>query len=84
MKLIIHLRLLPRLSKTGAMPLLPLHAFKVRTRIILHGKSSYQQEEDTFHQQKGLKCKGKTRKVLHVELTLGHLGNYIRSTWEVL
>jgi hypothetical protein len=68
----------------GAIPLLPLYAFKVRTRIILHGKSSYQQEEDNFHKQEGLKCKGKTSKILHFELKIDHLGNYIRNTWEVL
>jgi len=67
----------------GAIRLLALYAFMVRTGIILHGKSSYQQE-DTFHQQKGLKCRGKPSKVLHLELKLGHLGNYIRNTWEVL
>jgi hypothetical protein len=32
-----------------------------------HGKSSIQQEEDSFHQQTGLKFKEETSKVLHLE-----------------
>jgi hypothetical protein len=54
-----------------------------------HGKSSIQQEEDSFHQQIGLKFKEVTSKVLHLEhsfvwyCNLGHFGK-LRNTWKVL
>jgi len=34
---------------------------------VCHSKISIQQEEGSFHQQKGLKVKEKTSKVLHLE-----------------
>jgi len=34
---------------------------------VCHSKISIQQDEDSFHQQNGLKFKEKTSKVLHLE-----------------
>jgi len=55
-----------------------------------HGRSDFQQEEDSFHQENGLTFQEETSKVLQLGhsfvwcCNLGHFGKEMRNTWKVL